>query len=184
METLVGSLAGSATDTYNPAYGGSTSLGETSAVPPTTEWSSLTAIAPSAPEPGTEFFWCGKPDDERKFQWHGLILIIGQGSFTWSGGGNGQINGGMFLARTRANDRSSTNLLGTMLSTRGAVNADFNGGGTNAIQLNKADMTAVNSAFPFSAISYKEYSHVHFQYSFHRRSTRRTIDSSIWRGSG
>jgi hypothetical protein len=157
MEQIVSSLAASATDTYNPAYGASTALGN---VGSSTNYRVVVVNGDCTFGPGTGYgilLVRGNLTMTGNFAWHGLILIIGQGSFTWNGGGNGQINGAMFLARTRENDRSADNLLGTMRTTRGPVVADFNGGGENAIQLDKADMTAVNSAFPFSPISYKEY---------------------------
>jgi Tfp pilus assembly protein PilX len=61
----------------------------------------------------------------------GLILVIGQGIMSFSGGGNGQINGSIFIANT--NSRTSPY---AQLSTLGAPQMSWSGGGTNAIQFN------------------------------------------------
>ena len=90
------------------------------------------------------------------FTWNGLILVIGQGSFHWNGAGDGSINGGLFLARTRANDRSSANPLGTLLSSRGEITADFNGARGSGIQYNTSMIEAANQALPYNAIAVRE----------------------------
>jgi Tfp pilus assembly protein PilV len=61
----------------------------------------------------------------------GLILVIGQGVINESGGGNGQFNGSVFLART--NNSVSPY---TQLATLGTPLIAWNGGGTNGIQYN------------------------------------------------
>ena len=62
---------------------------------------------------------------------NGLILVIGQGIFTESGGGNGQYNGSLFIANTNAHTSPFT-----QLATLGAPSFSWNGGGTNGIQYN------------------------------------------------
>jgi hypothetical protein len=61
----------------------------------------------------------------------GLILVIGQGVMTEQGGGNGQFNGSIFLAKT--NSSTSPYL---QLATLGIPMIQWNGGGTNGIQYN------------------------------------------------
>ena len=61
----------------------------------------------------------------------GLILVIGQGVMTESGGGGGQFNGSIFLAKT--NNSVSPY---SQLATLGAPLIAWNGGGTNGIQYN------------------------------------------------
>lgn len=61
------------------------------------------------------------------FSWNGPILVIGQGVTNFNGGGNGQITGMLFVAKTK--DAS-----GNELSTLGAPNVNWNGGGGNGIQ--------------------------------------------------
>jgi len=93
------------------------------------------------------------------FRWNGLILVIGQGSIAWTGTGTGIISGGVFVMRTRANDRSADNILGTLLPAPGPVDVDFSGTG-NSIQLENpgaAAMDLVNQKFPYLPIAVREY---------------------------
>lgn len=62
---------------------------------------------------------------------NGLILVIGQGSFSAGGGGSATFNGSLFLANT--NSHSSPY---APLATLGAAAFHWNGGGKNAIQYN------------------------------------------------
>jgi len=61
----------------------------------------------------------------------GLILVVGQGSLSESGGGNGQFNGSIFLAKT-----NNSTAPYTQLATLGTPQIAWNGGGTNGIQFN------------------------------------------------
>ncbi len=68
------------------------------------------------------------------WSWDGLILIIGQGSFVANGGGNGQINGTVFIAKTKAAPASGgLPSTGALLDDLGRPTADFQGGGGNGI---------------------------------------------------
>lgn len=60
------------------------------------------------------------------FTWNGLILVIGQGTVVHNGGGNGNVIGAMYIAKTK--DAS-----GNLLSTMGSPNWTWNGGGTNSL---------------------------------------------------
>lgn len=62
---------------------------------------------------------------------NGLVMVIGQGIFAESGGGNGQFNGSLFVANTNAHTTPFT-----QLATLGAPSWSWGGGGTNAIQYN------------------------------------------------
>jgi Tfp pilus assembly protein PilX len=72
--------------------------------------------------------------------WNGLILVIGQGVVTWKAGVSKTINGGFFVARTRAAD-------GSMLIQPTGVTFDI----TDAAQIRTADRT-----FPYNPIAVKE----------------------------
>lgn len=61
------------------------------------------------------------------YTWNGLILVIGQGSAVYSGGGNGQVNGSVYVAKI-----SDTS--GTLLSSLGTPTLDYSGGGGNGVQ--------------------------------------------------
>jgi len=61
----------------------------------------------------------------------GLILVIGQGILSGGGGGNGQINGSVFIANTNSNTSPYA-----QLTSLGAPSYSWGGGGTNGIQYN------------------------------------------------
>lgn len=69
------------------------------------------------------------------WSWDGLILVIGQGSFVANGGGNGQINGTVFIAKTKGTPPTGQPpSAGTLLPSLGSPVADFSGGGGNGIR--------------------------------------------------
>src|SRR5262245_10933588 len=72
--------------------------------------------------------------------WNGLIMVIGQGVLRWKPGVMGIINGGLFVARTRAPD-------GSLLSTPMDVTYNIT---------DTAQIKAANQPFPFSPIAIKE----------------------------
>lgn len=72
----------------------------------------------------------------------GIILVIGQGTFVADGGGNGQYNGAMLVARTR--DTS-----GHVLSTLGEPIVDWSGGGGNGIQYDSCMINNVQNGLGF-----------------------------------
>jgi hypothetical protein len=67
--------------------------------------------------------------------WDGVILVIGNGHLTVSGGGGGQINGGVLVANI------NTGVVGNI---PGAPVVDWSGGGGNGIYYNSCD---INSLF-------------------------------------
>jgi Tfp pilus assembly protein PilV len=62
---------------------------------------------------------------------NGLVLVIGQGVATESGGGNGGFNGSMFVAKTRSSVAPYDEL-----ATLGSPTYSWNGGGNSDIQYN------------------------------------------------
>jgi hypothetical protein len=70
----------------------------------------------------------------------GLILVIGQGVLTESGGGGGQFNGSIFLAKT-----NSSTAPYSQLATLASPLIAWNGGGTNGIQYNSCWANIGNS---------------------------------------
>lgn len=61
----------------------------------------------------------------------GLILVVGQGSMSESGGGNGQFNGQVFIANTNSHASPFS-----QLATLGSPTINWNGGGGNGIYYN------------------------------------------------
>jgi hypothetical protein len=75
------------------------------------------------------------------YTFNGLILVVGQGSAVYNGGGNGIVNGSLYVAKTR--DSS-----GALMSSLGAPTLDYSGGGGNGVQYDhcKADALLGNIA--------------------------------------
>lgn len=71
---------------------------------------------------------------------NGLILVVGQGIFSDSGGGSGQYNGSLFIANTNGHTSPFT-----QLATLGAPSFSWNGGGTNGIQYNSCWANLANN---------------------------------------
>jgi hypothetical protein len=77
--------------------------------------------------------------------WDGLILVIGTGNLTLSGGGNKTINGGVYVANT-------TDPSGNL----GAVNVNANGGGTSALYYDSCKIANATANQSFRVITYRE----------------------------
>jgi len=76
--------------------------------------------------------------------WDGLILVIGTGQLTMSGGGNKTINGGVYVANTTAG------------ATLGAVRVDMNGGGTSHLYYDSCKIANATANQSFRVITYRE----------------------------
>ncbi len=63
--------------------------------------------------------------------YNGLILVVGQGTVVKNGGGNGMINGTVFVAKTHSSPGP-----GTELAALGTPNFEWTGGGSSGIQYN------------------------------------------------
>ena len=68
------------------------------------------------------------------FNYNGLIMCIGDGELYRDGGGSGEINGAVFVAKTRD---SSGNLLGTL----GNPTFDTSGGGNSDIRYDATNLS-------------------------------------------
>jgi hypothetical protein len=76
------------------------------------------------------------------YNWSGPVFVIGKGgSFTGGGGGNGIINGSLFVAQTKD---SSGNLLATL--GKPTVSYNVTGGGGNGIQYDSCKSNAMLNA--------------------------------------
>ncbi|HYL93591.1 MAG TPA: hypothetical protein VEW69_10610, partial [Alphaproteobacteria bacterium] len=92
------------------------------------------------------------------FSWDGVILVIGDGSFTINGGGNSQITGGVVVAKTGSLDSASSPTKLIPASTLGIPSFNWNGGGTNAMQWDSCWANVMNgsSGNYFKVISFRE----------------------------
>jgi hypothetical protein len=84
------------------------------------------------------------------FNYHGLIMCIGQGNLLRDGGGNGDIEGAILVARTRD---ASNNLLTTL----GNSTYNTNGGGNSDIVYNGSEAGLPAGARPFIKTSWKQF---------------------------
>jgi hypothetical protein len=82
---------------------------------------------------------------------YGADSGCGQGTMDFSGGGSGEIQGGLFLAKTR---ETSNNIL----STLGSPSLDWNGGGGNGVFYNSFHINKTFKNMAFIKLAFKELS--------------------------
>ena len=80
------------------------------------------------------------------FSWNGVIFVIGNATIEANGGGHGQINGSMFISKTKDGT-------GGLLTTLGNADLDWAGGGGNGIQYDHCYVENYLSQVPFVPIS-------------------------------
>jgi hypothetical protein len=159
LEKVVAKIVESASDMTSPGWNGTTNLGNVGA---STDYRVVVVNGNCALESGTGFGILvvrGNLGLSGSFHWNGLVLVIGQGSITMAGATSGTISGGVLVARTRADDRSPSNELGTVLMTPGPVVVDFSGT-ANRFRLENpgaASLDLVNHRFPYLRIAIREY---------------------------
>ena len=157
VESLVSAISSSATDTYEPGFGNAASIGD---IGGPTDSRVVVVDGDANVGPGTGFGMLlvrGVLTVRGNFSWHGLILVIGQGELRWNGPSNGEVQGGVFIAKTRNDDEDASNPFGTVSHSRGSVIADFNGGGGNGIRYNTSMIDKANGNFAYSPIAIREY---------------------------
>ena len=88
--------------------------------------------------------------------WNGLVLVIGQGVLRAPATTTAWISGAVFVTRTRENDRTALNPLGTLLGRRGPVTFDVSTG-TVSIDHSETEMDLANRNFPLVATTFREY---------------------------
>jgi hypothetical protein len=83
--------------------------------------------------------------------WEGVVLVIGQGKFVSNKGGDGGIDGALFIAQTR--DSS-----GNLLSTLGPALFSQTGGGHSGRGINYSSclVQAAQSILPYKVLSFRE----------------------------
>jgi hypothetical protein len=159
LERIVDTIIESASDVSDPSWNGSTALGD---VGTSSDYRIAIVNGNCTLGSGSGFgilLVRGNLKLAGTFRWNGLILVIGQGSIGWQGTGSGVISGGVIAARTRADDRSAANELGSILTAPGSVDVDFGGAGSS-LQLNNpgaAGLDQVNQKFPYVPIAIREY---------------------------
>jgi len=81
--------------------------------------------------------------------WRGIILVIGQGTMSVSGGGNGEYDGAVLLAKTR-------DAQGNLLATLGAPLLDWSGGGGNGIYFDSCWINNSLGGVLYNVLSFRE----------------------------
>lgn len=79
------------------------------------------------------------------FSWNGLVFVVGDGSISFAGGGNGQINGSLFVSKIWDNHTDKN-----LLSSVGSPTVHWNGGGGNGIYYDHCLATNLMAAVPFT----------------------------------
>jgi hypothetical protein len=88
--------------------------------------------------------------------YNGLILVIGKGSVTKNGGGNGTLNGSLFVANLYTNTFYTTLIpLGSNLPPGPTVMA-WNGGGNSTIQYDSCWINSLGQALPLRLVTSRE----------------------------
>jgi hypothetical protein len=154
LERLAAAIAAHANDVYSPEYGEAHVF---SGYGSPSDYRIAVVHGDAALETGDGYgilLARGNLTVRGNFNWRGLILIIGQGVFDWTDSSLGMIEGDVFVARTRANDRSPENRLGSLLSEPGETTAfDF---AQRDIRRNDGAVTAASRPFPYVPIAVRE----------------------------
>lgn len=96
------------------------------------------------------------------YAWDGVILVVGKGNFISSGGGNGHINGGLFIANeydhTCGVADASCNAQHKLPSNSipGTPTANWSGGGTNDIQYDACKLFYMNNKSGYKVLATRE----------------------------
>jgi hypothetical protein len=83
--------------------------------------------------------------------WRGIVLVIGQGNMQESGGGNGEYDGAILIAKTL--DAS-----GRPLATLGSPILNWNGGGGNGVYYDSCWVSNANPPQNYKVLSFREIS--------------------------
>jgi len=77
------------------------------------------------------------------FDWDGIIFVVGEGHVEMNGGGNGQINGSIWVAKIWDSNETKN-----LLEDMGSPTFNWNGGGGNGIQYDHCLVTNLMTAVP------------------------------------
>jgi hypothetical protein len=89
---------------------------------------------------------------------NGIILVIGKGNVVKNGGGNGTLNGSLFVANLYSNTPPTyTNLIALGSSKPpGIPTIAWNGGGNATIQYDSCWISGVTQSFPYKIVAQRE----------------------------
>jgi hypothetical protein len=81
--------------------------------------------------------------------WRGIVLVIGHGTVTGSGGGGNEFDGTIFVAKTQ-------NASGTELAALGQATFDITGSGGSGINYNSCWINSAQPVLSYKALSFRE----------------------------
>lgn len=89
---------------------------------------------------------------------NGLVLVIGEGNVQKNGGGNGTLNGSLFVADLYSDNPPMYNHLIPLGSNNppGKPTISWNGGGNATIQYDSCWISAVTQSFPYKIVAQRE----------------------------
>ena len=156
LEALLGGIAKRATDSFHPGFGETVHLGS---VGSSTDYRVVVVDGDLSFGNASGYGLLvvrGNLELHGTFSWNGLILVVGQGVLRAAEGTTGAISGAVFLTRTRVDDRSTSNPLGTVVQQRGPVTFDLPPGSTT-VAWSEVEMARANQPFPYVPTTYREF---------------------------
>jgi PilX N-terminal len=88
--------------------------------------------------------------------WNGIILVIGKGNVQKNGGGNGTLDGALFVANMYTDTSYATLIPMGTNHAPGPPLVAWNGGGNATVQFDSCWTTKMNTSFPYKTISDRE----------------------------
>jgi hypothetical protein len=100
----------------------------------------------------------GRLDVELAWDWDGLILVIGKGQVFRSGGGNGEIQGSIFVADVAGPDEQLFTSDDCSAAPDGFDQVSFqtSGGGTSVVSYCKANLDAIQVPLPYAVVDFRQ----------------------------
>ncbi len=90
------------------------------------------------------------------FSYNGIILVIGTGTVTKSGGGGGTLNGSMFVANMYTTAAHSTLVALGSNNPPGPPTINWSGGGNATFQYDSCWINSVSQSFPYRIVAQRE----------------------------
>jgi hypothetical protein len=88
--------------------------------------------------------------------WNGIIFVIGKGNVQKNGGGNGTLDGALFVANMYTDTSYNTLIPMGTNHAPGPPAVAWNGGGNATVQFDSCWTTKMNTSFPYKTISDRE----------------------------
>jgi hypothetical protein len=90
------------------------------------------------------------------YSWDGIILVIGKGEFIGSGGGGGQVNGAVVVAKIGNSSYINSPTDGNLLASLGSPTINMSGGGGNGLQYDSCKALTDPANVTFKVLARRE----------------------------